>query len=107
MFVLIKEAFPQTIGRLHKKQRLRPRAQKVSQGEGSTHKMNVLWMLWISWWYCGVTGAQPRPVSKQSRFTEHANTRREEEQISPSIWDLARIQISGAFEEPCLPVENN
>lgn len=42
----------------------------------------------------------------QCRFTEHANTRREEEHISQSIWDLARIQISRALEMPLLPVEN-
>lgn len=69
--------------------------------------MNVLWMLRISWWYCGIPGTQPRPVLMQCRFTEHANTRREEEHISQSIWDLARIQISRALEMPLLPVENN
>lgn len=73
----------------------------------STYKMNVLWMLGISWWYRGIPGTQPRPVLMQCRFTEHANTRREEEHISQSIWDLARIQISRALEMPLLPVENN
>lgn len=69
--------------------------------------MNVLWMLRISWWYRGIPGTQPRPVLMQCRFTEHANTRGEEEQISQSIWDLARIQISRPSEMPLLPVENN